>query len=49
MYIVRDYFSKELVGVADTFDMAKEIADNYIGSEVLLDGEYLYTNVELPF
>ena len=49
MYTVKDYFTGELIGYADTFDMAKAISDSYEGSEVLLDGEYMYANVELPF
>lgn len=49
MYIVEDYFTNEIYGYAETFQNAQAIANTFLGSQVVLEGEILYTNIELPF
>lgn len=49
MYIIQDYFTNEVYGYDETFQGAKAIADSFLGSQVVFEGEILYTNIELPF
>lgn len=50
MFYVIDYFTDEIVDVAETFELARAICDAHEGSQVETEtDEILYSNIELPF
>lgn len=50
MYIVRNYYTREIFDTFDNFEKALELAKKTEDSEIVDENNhYLFENVELPF